>query len=159
VVFAAIQLNLRISCIKQMDAAGIIDLPLPALTLRHIAARAWGKMSEEGRMDLVARFRDDLEYCDPANFEVGSMVDVRDMMFVAFQGSPSFCWHEIMTTTCCDGVNHHGKQKRLLSIQPSGVNPANTMRGQLQLRFGSEGKLFHEGTQCSNGGECAMEKT
>lgn len=96
-------------------------------------------------MDLVARFRNDLEYCDPANFAVSCMVDVRDMMFVAFQGSPSFCWHEIMTTTCCDGVTHHGTQKRLLSIQPSGVNPASTIQGQLQLRFGSERKLVHGG--------------
>lgn len=67
-------------------------------------------------MDLVARFREDLEYCDAINLKVRSMVDERDIMFVAFQGSPSFCRREITTTTCCDGVTHHGTQKQLLSI-------------------------------------------
>lgn len=65
-------------------------------------------------MDLVARFWEDLEHCDPVNFKVGEMVDVRDMVFVAFQGSPSFCWHETTTMTCCDGITHHSTQKRML---------------------------------------------
>ncbi|KFZ01334.1 hypothetical protein V501_10063 [Pseudogymnoascus sp. VKM F-4519 (FW-2642)] len=68
VVFAALQLNIGISHVEQMGERGLNQLSIPGLTIRAIVAQAWGKMSEEGRMALVARFREDLKYCDSGNF-------------------------------------------------------------------------------------------
>lgn len=91
VVFAALQLNVGISHVEQMGERGLNKLSIPGLIIRAIVAPAWGNLSEEGRMALVGRFREDLEYCDSGNFRVGAMCDVRDMLFVTFQGSPTFC--------------------------------------------------------------------
>lgn len=120
VVFVALQLNIGISNIEQMGERGIYTLSIPALTLRNIILRAQGQMAKEGRMALIARFRDDLSYCDSTNFQVGVMCDVRDLMFLAFHSSLAFCWHESTSTTCCDGATYYGTTQRVLTISHVG---------------------------------------
>lgn len=84
VVFAALQLNIGVSHIEQMGENGINALSIPALTLRGIISRALERISEEGRVALVAQFRGELSHCDPANLAFGAMCDIRDMMYLAF---------------------------------------------------------------------------
>jgi hypothetical protein len=105
-------------------------------------------------MVLVARFREDLEYCDSGNFRVGAMCDVRDMLFVTFQGSPTFWWHKRRMSTCCDSIAHHGTHRQIYSIQPSctnGKQPA-TVQAQAQKMF--RGKMVHGGGRCTSGEGC-----
>lgn len=107
-------------------------------------------------MELVARFRAELEFCDPANFKVGEMADVRDMMFISLQGSPTFCWTEMTTTTCCDDISHPGTPQRINSIQPNGMSPPSTIQAQLRQRFTA--KMVQGGNKCSAGEGCTLEK-
>jgi hypothetical protein len=43
VVFAALQLNIRISHVEQMGERGLNQLSIPGLTIRAIVAQAWGR--------------------------------------------------------------------------------------------------------------------
>lgn len=104
IVFVAIQLNFGIHHIEQMAEAGIRALPIPVLTLRQIVARAWGEMSEGGRWPLLPGSTMISLTATRVNFEVGKMCDMRNVAFLAFQGSPTFCWHELTRTTRRNGV-------------------------------------------------------
>lgn len=116
-------------------------------------------MTEDGRMALVARFRNELSYCDVVNFQVGQMCDIRDMLYLSFQGLPTFCWHEVRMLTCCDGVASYGTHRQIFSVQPSGVSrnqQSVTIEAQLQRRFGD--KVVYGGDRCSSGEGCTLQK-